>query len=69
MFPIEIKKTASPGRTAIKNFKALNPILEPKKFSTFIDLKTDIGEGSVICMARDILPIDGKNWTVPVWLI
>ncbi len=69
LFPIEIKKTASPGRTAIKNFKALNPILEPKKFSTFIDLKTDIGEGSVICMARDILPIDGKNWTVPVWLI
>jgi len=32
LYPIEIKKTTSPGKTAIKNFNVLNPVLEPEKF-------------------------------------
>lgn len=32
-------------------------------------LKVEIGTGSVVCMANDLLPVDEKNWYVPVWLI
>ena len=69
LFPIEIKKAASPGKAAIKNFHVLNPVQEPEKFSAVNELKTNIGQGSVICMATDFLPIDEKNWYVPVWMI
>ncbi|GHV54954.1 ATPase [Synergistales bacterium] len=55
LYPIEIKKSASPGREAVKHFGVLDPLT--------------VGAGAVICMAGDILPIDGKNWYVPVWLI
>lgn len=32
LYPIEIKKSASPGTEAIKHFKVLNPVTEPEKF-------------------------------------
>lgn len=67
--PIEIKKAASPGRAAIKNFNVLNPVQEPDKFGNIDELKINIGTGNVICMARDLLPLDEKNWYVPVWMI
>lgn len=69
LYPIEIKKSASPGKAAIKNFHVLNPLQEAEKFEAMRELKTNIGEGSVICMAKDLLPIDEKNWFVPAWLI
>ncbi len=69
IYPIEIKKAASPGRLAIKNFKVLNSLEDPEKFGGVKELKTTIGCGNVICMANDLLPIDEKNWYVPVWLI
>lgn len=69
IYPIEIKKAASPGHLAIKNFKVLNPLEDPEKFGGIKELKTKIGYGNVICMANDLLPIDEKNWYVPVWLI
>lgn len=31
--------------------------------------KVEIGDGVVICMTEDILPIDNKNWAVPSWVI
>lgn len=67
--PIEIKKAASPGPSAVKNFNVLDPLQEPERFAGMAGLKTTIGTGNVICMAKDLLPIDGKNWYVPVWLI
>lgn len=67
--PIEIKKSASPGKTAIKNFSVLNPIEKEPAFGSIESLKTEIGTGSVVCMANDLLPIDDKNWYVPAWLI
>ena len=67
--PIEIKKAASPGIKAIKNFKVLEPVTQEETFCGPESLKTEIGTGSVICMANDLLPIDEKNWYVPVWLI
>ena len=60
--PIEVKKAASPGKAAVKSFHV-------EKFGAIHALKTDVGEGSVVCMAKDLLPIDSKNWYVPAWLI
>lgn len=67
--PIEVKKAASPGRTAIKNFHILESAAKKDTFESVASLKVEIGNGSVICMANDLLPIDEKNWYVPVWLI
>ena len=67
--PIEIKKSASPGKTAIKNFKVLEPVTRESVFGSLESLKVEIGTGSVVCMANDLLPVDEKNWYVPVWLI
>jgi len=57
LYPIEIKKSANPGKDAIKNFDVLEKIGK------------EVGEGSVVCLTNDLLPIDRKNWYVPVWLI
>jgi predicted AAA+ superfamily ATPase len=69
LYPIEIKKKASPGLDAVKNFKLLNPVSEPEKFGALEQYKINIGNGVVICMANDLLPADKKNWYVPAWLI
>ncbi len=69
LYPIEIKKSASPGRDAIKNFRRLKPATEPGKYGEADGMKTMIGHGAVICMANELLPIDKNNWTVPAWLI
>lgn len=69
LHPIEVKKAASPGKIAIKNFSVLDPVEEPEKFGGAKALKTKVGTGAVVCMASDLIPIDKKNWYVPVWLI
>jgi predicted AAA+ superfamily ATPase len=69
LYPIEIKKKASPGLEAIKNFKLLNPVAEPEKFGESEQYKINIGNGVVICMANDLLPADKQNWYVPAWVI
>ena len=67
--PIEVKKAASPGAAAIRHFDVLAPVAAPEKSGGLASLKTDIGTGAVICMAGDVLPIDEKNWYVPVWTL
>jgi len=69
LFPVEIKKSASPGRDAIKNFRLLKPATEPGEYGEADGMKTVIGHGAVICMANELLPIDKNNWIVPAWLI
>jgi predicted AAA+ superfamily ATPase len=69
LFPVEIKKSASPGSGAVKHFKALEPVTEPDKFGEAAQYKINIGNGAVVCMANDLLPIDKKNWYVPAWMI
>lgn len=69
LYPIEMKKSASPGRDAIKNFKLLKPATEPEKYGDVGGMKAMIGYGAVICMANELLPIDKNNWIVPAWLI
>lgn len=67
--PIEIKKAASPKKAAIKNFHVLNPVQHPEASEGIPPQKVAIETGSVICLARDLLPLDEKNWYVPAWMI
>lgn len=54
LYPIEIKKSADPGKDALKNFSVLNSLPER------------VGEGAVICMASMVIPLDEKNKLVPI---
>ncbi|MCD7708257.1 MAG: ATP-binding protein [Clostridiales bacterium] len=65
--PIEIKKSAFP-KNAVKNFSVLNP-LENESAEDEPPFKVKIGNGAVVCMAADLIPVDRKNWYVPAWLI
>jgi len=57
LYPIKIKKSSSPKKDAIRHFHVLDKS------------GVNVGVGAVICMARDLLPLDKDNWLVPVWLI
>ena len=57
VYPIEIKKSANPGKESIKNFSVVN------KFGL------EIGNGGVICMKNEIFPIDRENNYIPIELI
>ncbi|MCL1803170.1 MAG: ATP-binding protein [Eubacteriaceae bacterium] len=69
LYPIEIKKSASPGIDAIKHFNVINPVTDPERFNKLDQYKIEIGIGAVVCMANDLLYLDRKNLVVPVWLI
>lgn len=63
LYPIEIKKSAQP-KNAAKHFSVL------KKFSDGTGgQKASAGNGAVICLASDVLPIDRMNCYVPAWII
>ena len=52
--PIEIKKSASPAKTAVKNFHVLDPVQEPKQFGGMEELKVTLNTGNVICMTKNL---------------
>ena len=54
MYPVEIKKSANPGKDAIKNFDVVN------KF------ETNTGNGIVLCMTKNIIAYDDNNYMVPI---
>ena len=51
--PLECKKTASPGREDIRHFDTLE------------NLGFNIGNGGVICLSPQALPLSGKAWSIP----
>lgn len=57
LYPIEIKKSKSPNKDSIKNFKVLN------------ETDMEIANGTVICMADEIFPIDKGNYIIPIYYI
>lgn len=57
LYPIEIKKSADPGRDALKNFTVLDGLHE------------ETGAGAVICMTPVIAPLDEKNKLIPIGCI
>ena len=69
LYPIESKKSASPGKDSVKQFKVLAALSKPEKFGELSQLKMTIGSGAVLCMSSDLLPIDQNNWYIPAWMI
>lgn len=54
IYPIEIKKSANPGKDAIKNFDVANKFEMQK------------GNGIVLCMTKDIIAYNDNNYMVPI---
>jgi predicted AAA+ superfamily ATPase len=57
LYPVEIKKSANPGKDATAAFRFLSDAGKP------------IGQGAVVCCASDYLPLDAMNSIVPWWMI
>ena len=57
LHPVEIKKTASPDKSAIKAFSVLK------------SAERQVGTGAVICMSDMVLPLDESNFVVPSGII
>jgi hypothetical protein len=55
--PIEIKKSANPKKNADRHFSILEKTGK------------EHGDGSIVCMSDDLVPINKASWAVPVWLI
>ena len=69
IFPIEVKKTASPSRGDTSNMGALDPVAQdgiPDELATF---KRTVGTGCVLCMTRNTYPVSERAWAFPVWAI
>lgn len=54
IYPVEIKKSADPGKGALKNFSVLSSLQE------------EIGDGAVLCMSSMVIPLDSNNKIVPI---
>jgi len=57
LYPMEIKKSGSPNRDAIRHFSALH---KPG---------VELGMGGVVCLSENLLPLDKDNWMIPVGLL
>jgi hypothetical protein len=57
LYPLEIKKTASPSREDARHFGALER------------LQLTVGPSGVICLAEQSLPLTEKDQSIPVWMI
>ncbi len=69
VFPIEIKKGASPNKHDAKNFSALNPLREAKTSESAAIMRSEPGMGTIVCLSRDAYPILDDVWAFPVWAI
>ena len=57
LHPIEIKKSAMPGKDAITAFRFL------------VNSGRSIGSGGVVCCAKEYLPLDANNSIVLWWMV
>ena len=69
LHPVEVKRTASPGKGDLKNFSAIDPVAADDVPEGLAALKREIGMGAVVCMASDTYPISQRAWAFPVWAI
>ena len=57
VYPVEIKKSGNPGKSAVKNFAVLH------------NSGKNTGEGAVLCLYDKVLPLDKMSWLIPAWLV
>jgi len=58
LYPIEIKTHSEPDPYDIKHFAMLDEVKN-----------VNIGEGGVICLAKDLLPLKGQHKIMPLWTL
>jgi predicted AAA+ superfamily ATPase len=58
LHPIKIKTTSEPDARDIQSFGVLGKIKG-----------VDVGEGGVICLANELLPLKDKNYIIPLYMI
>ncbi len=68
IYPIEVKKTASPSNKDERNLNALDPLKGnvPEELAAF---KREVGMGSILCMAQDAYPLSERSWAFPIWAV
>jgi hypothetical protein len=69
LYPVEVKQSANPSRSDIRNFSALDPVSArdlPPELEAF---RRDVGLGTVVCMNPEALPITKDARSFPVWAI
>lgn len=54
IFPLEFKKTASPNKSDTKHFQVLEKLNLP------------IGDGGIICLVNELLPLDKNTLAIPI---
>ncbi len=54
LYPLEIKKTASPRASDVGAFRRLSA------------LGPHVGPGGVVCLVADALPLTEQAWAIPV---
>jgi predicted AAA+ superfamily ATPase len=57
LHPVEIKKSANPGKDAVSSFRFLAVSERPS------------GHGAIVCCATEYLPLDARNSIVPWWMV
>jgi hypothetical protein len=58
LYPVEIKTTSDPTKSMIRAFRCIDNIPSKKA-----------GAGAVICLAKELLPLAGNVWIMPVQII
>jgi predicted AAA+ superfamily ATPase len=58
LYPIEIKTSTDPKRDMIKSFEIISKIPAVRK-----------GEGALICLSKELLPLSETDWILPVNMI
>jgi len=58
LYPLEIKTKAEPDTNDIRSFNMLDALKG-----------AHIGEGGIICLAQDLLPLDEKNCIIPLSMV
>ena len=58
LYPLEIKSTSNPTPNMIKAFDLIDTIPDIKR-----------GEGGVICLSKELLPLKSNDKIIPIWAI
>lgn len=69
LFPVEVKKTASPTKKDARNMGALDAVAADDVPSDLAAFKREIGCGCVLCLAGDTFPVSSRAWAFPVWAV
>ncbi len=57
IYPVEVKKTASPGSDDLRGFRALGKT------------GVEVGPGAVLCLCRDRVPLSREVQAVPIGIL